>query len=102
MLRVMREPSCSIYGGSLKYRDRVPRIMKRYNGDVSYVMIERSIVSDTSPPTDSLRRLCSFLYSMDRFHTIIEKNTPSIYEANCLTLTLAFLENSPAITNRSV
>ena len=35
------ELSCSICGGSLKYRDQVPRIMKRYNGDVSYVMIER-------------------------------------------------------------
>ena len=32
---------CTICGGSLRYRDKVPRIMKRYNGEKSYVMIER-------------------------------------------------------------
>ena len=35
------EPSCTICGGSLRYRDKVPRIMKRYNGEKSHVMIER-------------------------------------------------------------
>ena len=35
------DPSCAICGGSLRYRDKVPRIMKRYNGEKSYVMIER-------------------------------------------------------------
>ncbi len=35
------EPSCPVCGGSLSYRDKVPRIMKRYNGEKSHVMIER-------------------------------------------------------------
>ncbi|MGX8720422.1 MAG: DUF6431 domain-containing protein [Eubacteriales bacterium] len=35
------EPTCNICGGVLRYRDMVPRIMRRYNGEVSYVMIER-------------------------------------------------------------
>jgi len=35
------EPVCSICGSILKYRDQVPRIMRRYNGAKSYVMIER-------------------------------------------------------------
>ena len=42
---------CTICGGSLRYRDKVPRIMKRYNGEKSYVMIERrkcqKIIEDT-------------------------------------------------------
>lgn len=35
------ELSCSICGGVLKYRDKVPRIAKRYNGDVLHGLIER-------------------------------------------------------------
>lgn len=35
------EPHCTVCGSSLKYRDRVPRIMRRYNGDKARVMIER-------------------------------------------------------------
>ena len=34
------EPPCNICGGSLRYRDKVPRIMRQYNGEVSRVMIE--------------------------------------------------------------
>ena len=35
------EPSCTICGSSLRYRDKVSRIMKRYNGEKAHVMIER-------------------------------------------------------------
>lgn len=35
------DPFCPVCGGSLKYRDRVPRIMRRYNDERATVMIER-------------------------------------------------------------
>lgn len=28
-----KDPICNVCGGNLKYRDRVPRIMKKYNGE---------------------------------------------------------------------
>lgn len=35
------EPVCPACRSELKYRDQVPRIMKKYNDDTAYVMIER-------------------------------------------------------------
>ena len=35
------DPLCTVCGGNLKYRDRVRRIMKKYNGERSCIMIER-------------------------------------------------------------
>lgn len=35
------EPVCTVCGGKLKYRDRVPRIMRRLHGETSHVLIER-------------------------------------------------------------
>ena len=35
------EPVCTVCGGRMKYRDQVPRIMRKYNGQKAYVMIER-------------------------------------------------------------
>ena len=49
------EPVCNICGSDLKYRDQVPRIMKRYNGEKSYVMIERRKCQN--PKCNKLHRL---------------------------------------------
>lgn len=68
------EPSCPVCGGSLKYRDRVPRIMRRYNDEKHRVMIERR--KCTSPSCGKIHRcLPSQLTKFKHFLTEIIEDT---------------------------
>lgn len=68
------EPVCTVCGGKLKHRDRVSRIMRRYNGDKGYVMIE--LRKCQNPSCGKLHRcLPSQLTRFKHFMTEVIENT---------------------------
>ena len=68
------DPSCAICGGSLRYRDKVPRIMRLYNGEKNHVMIERRKCQN--PQCNKLHRcLPSQLTRFKHFMTDIIEDT---------------------------
>mgnify|MGYP007056188598 FL=1 len=68
------EPSCPVCGSNLKYRDKVPRIMRGYNGKKAWVMIERRKCQN--PDCKKLHRcLPSQLTRFKHFLTEIIENT---------------------------
>lgn len=68
------EPHCTVCGSSLKYRDRVPRIMRRYNDERATVMIERRKCQN--PSCNKLHRcLPSQLTRFKHFMTEVIEDT---------------------------
>ena len=68
------ELTCPICKASLKYRDQVPRLMRYYNGEKAYVMIERRICQN--PDCHKLHRcLPSHLTRYKHFLTEIIEDT---------------------------